>query len=123
MAEAITFRVAHVGINFPDAAEAQDAAAKLHALFGLPLVDGSSSLFSGPFLELMKAHGRGTHGHLAIETNDLPAARALLEARGIAFAEDSIKLDNRNHVMVIYLQEEIGGFAIHLLQAKEGAAP
>lgn len=64
----------------------------------------------------MKAPGRGRCGHIALATADLPAARAYLEEKGFLFDEDSIKRMPDGRILVIYARQEIGGFAIHLMQ-------
>lgn len=119
MEENLTFQVAHVGLNFPEAGAAAEAAARFAGLFGLVISDGNSSLFAGPLLELMKAPGPGQHGHIAVAVSDLPRARAMLESQGVAFDEAATKFDAQGNMLLIYLREEIGGFAVHLLQKKE----
>lgn len=64
----------------------------------------------------MKAPGRGEHGHIALATGDLPAARRYLEEKGFAFDEDSVKRFPDGRILVIYAKQQIGGFAIHLMQ-------
>lgn len=46
----------------------------------------------------------------------LPAARRYLEEKGFSFDEESIKHFSDGRVLVIYAKEQIGGFAIHLMQ-------
>ena len=90
-------------------------AKKFSALFGWPLKEGASSTFAGAFIEAMKVPGRGAKGHIAVATNSVLRAKAYLEAQGFAFDESSLKLKNGKPT-VVYLAEEIGGFAIHLFQ-------
>lgn len=116
--DAYRFAVAHVGINCADQDSTAAAVARFTELFGLPVKDGNSSTFTGALLELMKGNGRGTHGHIAIETDDLPGACQWLETQGVSFDADSAKYDADGHMIFIYLQEEIAGFAVHLLQRK-----
>ena len=42
-------------------------------------------------------------------------ARAYLESQGFEFDESSIKMKG-DKLNLIYLKDEIGGFAVHLLQ-------
>ena len=109
------FELVHVGVNCGSPEEAASVAKKFSALFGWPVKDGNSSVYAGSAVEVMKAPGRGAKGHLAVATNSLVRARAYLEAQGFAFDESSLKLKN-GKPNVIYFAEEIGGFAIHLIQ-------
>ena len=109
------FELVHVGINCGDEAEAMSVAKKFSALFGWPVKDGNSSAFAGSYVEAMKKPGLGTKGHVAVACNSIKRAKAYLESQGFAFDESSLKEKNGKPV-AIYLAEEIGGFAIHLLQ-------
>lgn len=114
--EDLEFQVAHIGINCPDEADALTQAAYFQRLFGISAQDGKDSVFAGPLLELMKAGGRGTHGHIAVSTRDIGKARAYLEEQGCRFDESSAKYDGDGNLIVLYLTEETAGFAVHLLQ-------
>ena len=57
---------------------------------------------------------RGIHGHIALQTEDVEAAMADLSAKGITFQEDSIKRDPQGRITFVYLEQQVGGFAIHL---------
>ena len=54
-------------------------------------------------------------GHIAIKTNSIPRAVYYLEKRGYEVDWSTRKGDEEKPVAV-YLKNEIGGFAIHLLQ-------
>ena len=112
------FSVAHVGINSGNEADAMKAAKLFNAFFGFPLKDGNSSVFMGDGVEIMKTPGLGAHGHIAIRTNSLLRAAALLERAGIAFDYANAKKDNKGNINALYFKEEILGFAIHLVQSK-----
>ena len=81
-----------------------------------PAKESADARFTGTQIEWMKKPGRGEHGHLALATADLPAARRYLEEKGFSFDEESIKHFSDGRVLVIYAKEQIGGFAIHLMQ-------
>ena len=110
------FEIAHIGINTSDADTALATAEWFQTLFGWPVRTGKDSLYVGPKLEIMKSGGRGTHGHIAVATNDIETAKAYLESRGCLFAADSAKYDDQGKLIVIYFKVEIAGFAVHLLQ-------
>lgn len=111
------FAVDHIGINLSNEAEARQVAATFCNLFNLPTGrDGKSSLYVDDTIELLKGPGRGTHGHIAIATNDVAGAKAWFESRGVVFSNESIKRDEHGEMTVIYFQDEIAGFAIHLVR-------
>lgn len=115
----MNFSIAHVGINCGAPGKAQECASLMQTLFGLPInpeKESTDASFTGTQLEWLKSSGRGTHGHIAIATDDLPAARVLLEEKGLTFDESSIKYFPDGRILVIYATTEIGGFSIHLMQ-------
>ena len=77
---------------------------------------GNSSMFVGSLIEMMKNPGRGTHGHICIQTNYLDRAIYHLEKRGFAFDESSFKYNDKGELTVAYLKDEIAGFAVHFNQ-------
>ena len=110
------FEFAHMGLNTENEEEALKAAKTFEALFGLDYAVGNSSVFAGARrMEIMKKPGRGKYGHIAIATNTLPRAIAHLKARGVEFDESSL-VEKNGKKTAIYLQEEIAGFAVHLVQ-------
>ena len=113
--KALGFEVAHMGINAENAEEADQVCDAFTAAFDFAKKAGNSSNFSTPAIEVMKGAGFGTKGHIAVRTNKLPLAVAELESKGFQFNYDSAKYKN-GEMTVIYLKDEIGGFAIHLIQ-------
>ena len=65
-------------------------------------------------IEIMKKNGLGTHGHIAIGTTSIIRASSYLERNGIALDYENAKKDTKGRVTVLYLKEEILGFAVHL---------
>ena len=111
-------QVVHVGINTENEGEAQKAANRFSALFGFPVKDGASSIFAGEGIEVMKSPYLGKNGHIAIGTNCIYRARAFFERQGVEFNPDAVKTDAKGKMVASYFKEEIGGFAVHLLQKK-----
>jgi 2-dehydro-3-deoxyphosphogluconate aldolase/(4S)-4-hydroxy-2-oxoglutarate aldolase len=109
------FTMKHIGINETDAAAAEATAEKFD-LFGFTKKVGNSSVFAGSVVEVMKAQGRGTHGHIAIGTNNVDRAVYHLGKQGVKFDETSFSYDADNHLKVAYLADEFGGFAVHLVK-------
>ena len=109
-------RVVHVGVNNMDGDIATAEARKLGALLGWPLLkDSPKGVFVGDQFEFMKTWFRGTHGHIAIGTNNVERAKWHMEQRGFTFDEDTATFTPDGRMKFIYVQDEIAGFAIHLL--------
>jgi len=112
----LDFSIAHVGINCADEAEAEKTAKMISALFGFEYKAGNSSNFAGKAVECMKAPYLGTHGHIAIGTNDADRAVYHLSNAGVEFDESTRKVDAKTgKTKAIYLKGEFSGFAIHLM--------
>lgn len=112
------FDLAHVGINMPDAESSLEVAKRFAAIFNLPLKEGNSSNFAGTGIEVNKSTGLGKNGHLAIKTNSITRAIAYLKRNGIEVDMGTAKGPAGGPIAAVYLKEEIGGFAVHLLQNK-----
>ena len=111
------FELAHVGVNAENEEEALKAANRFAFLFGMPAKVGNSSIFAGTALEVMKTPYLGKNGHIAIRTNYIDRAVNYMESvLGVKFNEESAKRDAKGNLKAIYLDEEIGGFAVHLVQ-------
>ena len=109
------FELAHVGINCENASEAEKTADAFDRLFGFTKEIRPNSVFAGTEVEVMKSMGRGAKGHIGISTNSVIRAKNYLEMMGYAFDEDSAKY-NGTKLRLIYLKDEISGFAVHLTQ-------
>jgi 2-dehydro-3-deoxyphosphogluconate aldolase/(4S)-4-hydroxy-2-oxoglutarate aldolase len=116
------FSLLHIGVNTAGAEDAAAAARLFSSLFGFYYKEGNSSIFAGDGLEIMKSQGFGKNGHIAIGTNSIHRAIAWLERQGIKFNGDSAKRDPKGAMTIIYLKEEIAGFAVHLAQSATGGA-
>lgn len=110
------FELRHIGINAKNETEADGIASTFENLFGFAKNAGNASIFAGLGIEVMKVPYLGNHGHIAIATNYLERAVYHLESRGFHFDEATSKYDKRNKRTAVYLKEEIGGYAVHLIQ-------
>lgn len=111
------FELAHVGVNAANEEEAVKAANRFSMLFGMPVKAGNSSVFAGTAVEVMKTPYLGKCGHIAVKTNYIErAVRYLSTVLGTVFREESAKRDPAGKLKAVYLEEEIGGFAVHLMQ-------
>lgn len=109
------YELAHIGINTADKAESLGVCGELASAFGLPVKEGNSSNFVTPAIEVMNSPYLGAKGHIAIRTNSITRAVADLEAKGFAMNGESAKYKN-GKLVAVYLEQEMGGFAVHLLQ-------
>ena len=109
------FEFAHLGINEENQNKAFDSANLLSHLFYLPIKEGTSSIFAGPGFEVMKNRYLGEHGHMAIATNDIHRAITYLKIKNISILPETAK-EKEGKLKAVYLDQEISGFAIHLLQ-------
>lgn len=109
------FEHAHVGINAENPQIAAASAEMFSRLFSFTARDGTSSIFAGAGSEFMKTPYLGTHGHLAISTLSVARAEAYLKRKGVGVRPETAKARDGNTI-AIYLDQEIAGFAIHLLQ-------
>jgi 2-dehydro-3-deoxyphosphogluconate aldolase/(4S)-4-hydroxy-2-oxoglutarate aldolase len=116
--KAHSFSVAHIGINAANEDEARKSAAFLERVFGFSPRDGNSSIFAGEGIELMKSPRPGRNGHIAVAANNVWRAKAFLERNGLGFNNESAKPDGKGGIASVYLQDELAGFAIHLVQKK-----
>ena len=109
------FEFAHLGINEETKDNALDSANLLSRLFYFSIKEGTSSVFAGPGFEVIKNRFLGEHGHIAIATNDIHRAITYLKMKGISLLPETAK-EKDGKLKAIYLDQEVSGFAIHLLQ-------
>ena len=59
---------------------------------------------------------KGARGHIALSTNYVDRAAYHLERRGMKFDLSTAKYDAAGNMTFVYAENEILGFAIHLLK-------
>ena len=109
------FEFAHLGINEENKDKAFNSAKQLSRLFYLPVKERTSSFFAGSCFEVVKSQYLGKHGHIAIATNDIHRAITYLKMKGISVLSETAK-EKDGKLKAIYIDQEVSGFAIHLLQ-------
>lgn len=110
------FELAHVGLNEENAENASKSVELFSRLFRFPVAEDPGSVFLGAKeIEIMKSPGRGEKGHLAFATNDLSRALFYLGRQGIQPVAGTEK-EKDGKTILVYLDREIAGFAIHLRQ-------
>ncbi len=109
------FEFAHIGINSDNEEEATKAANLFGTLFGMNVNAGNTSIFTSTAIEVMKSNYLGAKGHIAIKTNYMDRAIDYLKGLGVDVKIDTAKYKGEK-MTAVYLDMEIAGFAIHLLQ-------
>lgn len=110
------FELIHLGINQNNSDEALDTAKTLCNLFGFKYYKKPKSHFAGRGFEVLNSIGKGTHGHIGIYTPYPEKAMYYLEKKGIKFINETITRNKRSHLVnFVYLDLEIAGFGIHLI--------
>lgn len=112
---ALGYEIAHVGINCPDNEASMAVCKQFEKAFGFVTKEGSSSNFASSGIEVMKEKYLGANGHLAVRTNNIERAIADLEKKGFTIDPATAKYKGET-MIAVYLKEEFGGFAVHLLQ-------
>lgn len=109
-------QLARVGINCGGEAQARSAAALLGSMLSMPLAEQADSISVGSQgLELVKAPGRGAHGHITIRCSSVDRAVYHLEKRGVKFDHSSEKVES-GRCTSIYMSSELAGFALQLAE-------
>ncbi len=109
------FEFAHLGINEENKGKALNSANQLSHLFYFPVKEGETSVFAGSGFEVMKNQYLGKHGHIAIATNHIYRAINYLKMKGVSLLPETAK-EKDGKLKAIYLDQEVSGFVIHLLQ-------
>ena len=109
------FELAHIGINGADRDASLAVVAKFNQAFNFPVEEGNSSNMAGKGFEVTNAPYLGKHGHLAVSTNSIGRAIHYLGKRGYEVDESTAKYKD-GKLIVVYLKDDFGGFAVHLLQ-------
>lgn len=117
VATMLGFEVAHIGINTENDEKAQEVASLFNKMFNFPVKNGNSAVFASNGVEVRKQMFLGKNGHIAIKTNYMDRAMAYIEAMGGSFnMNEGVAKDEKGNIKAIYLNEDFGGFAVHLVQ-------
>ena len=118
--EGLTFAFAHVGVNAEHKEEAVRFLDFCRNILGLDAEPTPISHMVGDGkMELMNEGGRGRLGHIGFYTDNMDRAIAYLKERGyeVDYSTARYEADGKT-LMLIYLKEEMNGFAIHLTTRK-----
>ena len=112
----LRFRIKHVGINTDTESQALNLSENLAEVFGLGIRNGSKSYMVGDTYEVMKRPYFGEKGHIGIASDDVERAYHYLKRKGLHFIEETCAYDQTGKLSVSYIDEDFGGFAIHLMK-------
>lgn len=112
----LDFSLIHIGINSENEETSLQTAAALCEMFNFTYYKKPKSNFAGKGFEVLHGKGRGEHGHIGIYTPYPQRAMYHLAKKGIAFIEDSITRNKKTKLVnFVYLDMELSGFGIHLI--------
>lgn len=109
------FEIDHVGINSENQEKAKEIAKTFSQFFNFSANENNFSIFMDKSIEIIKNIYLGKYGHIAIKTNYIERAINYIEAMGGEFDKSTIK-DEDGKIISIFLKDEIGGYAIQLVQ-------
>jgi 2-dehydro-3-deoxyphosphogluconate aldolase/(4S)-4-hydroxy-2-oxoglutarate aldolase len=107
---------AHMGINNERAEEAEKTIRGLEAL-GMVKKSGNSSTFLDSTIEVLPKQYLGKMGHIGFRCFNIERTLAYLSPFGFSVNEETIARDAKGNIKVCYLEQELSGFAIHLIKA------
>ncbi|MCR5084601.1 MAG: bifunctional 4-hydroxy-2-oxoglutarate aldolase/2-dehydro-3-deoxy-phosphogluconate aldolase [Succinivibrionaceae bacterium] len=111
------FSVGHVGINAGTPEAAKQVGDCFASIFGGATKDTPIAFFAGEIAEVMKQPFHGEKGHICVDTRDLRRALAMFRRKGIEVVEREVCKDESGKPVVLhFLKDEIGGFAVHVRQ-------
>lgn len=112
----LDFQLIHVGINTNSPEESKQVTDTLCSLFHFTQYTKPKSNFAGVGFEILHKKGRGENGHIGIYTPYPEKAMYHLSKQGVKFVEESITRNKKtNRINFVYLDLEIAGFGIHLI--------
>ena len=114
--EMLGFELGHIGIGAAGPEEGHSLADRLGEVFGAPAEHGNTgnwALLRG--IEVVNGKTPGTHGHIAVQCNNVVRAIYYMENSGHPIRYSSFRFRYPGRLSFAYLEEEFGGFAIHLM--------
>lgn len=106
----------HVGINCTDKSEASCVACEFEKMLGGNRETSKSFFTANEAIEVMHSKGKGKNGHLSISVTSVERAVNYYESQGYEFDNDTVTFGTDGKPKFIYFKNEIGGFAVHLVQ-------
>lgn len=107
------YQLAHVGLYTRDDAQTESVKAFLSMAFGLPQSKG----FVGTEFEIITPY-LAEKGHVAIAANSVERGVRYMTDKGIRFNPAGMKYNEKGKLNAAYLDIDLNGFTLHLLQKK-----
>ncbi len=107
--------LAHIGLNTPSEKDALDVASQFEKL-GMTVNNGNSSVFMNKEIEIMKKMYFGKNGHIGFKCYDVERTAYFFEKQGFTVNKDTVTYDAKGNMKFCYFNEEIGGFAFHIVK-------
>lgn len=114
--QSLGFSLAHIGINGKNKQEGMAIAQWFFERFGFSIQEGTKSNFAASYVECCNQTFPGKYGHIGIATNSPRRAVAYFQAKGIPLREEFKNINSEGELIAVYLEEEIGGFAVHIVK-------
>lgn len=114
--EMLGFELGHIGIGTSGPEEGHCLVDQLGEVFGMPSEHGNTgnwALMRG--IEVVNGKTPGLHGHIAVQCNSVVRAIHYMENNGHPIRYSSFRFRYPGRLSFAYLEEEFGGFAIHLM--------
>lgn len=114
--EMLGFELGHIGIGTSGPEEGHQLVDNLSGVFGMQAEHGNTgnwALLRG--IEVVNGKTPGLHGHIAVQCNSVVRAIHYLEGKGHEIRYSSFRFRYPGRLSFAYLEEEFGGFAIHLM--------
>ena len=109
----LNLKLKHVGIN-SNPAEADALIGAFCHFLGIP-AHGPEKI-AGGMVEVMKNPKRGKIGHIAFSTPSIENALTVFKERGYTLDETSVSKNDKGQITVAYFNENLAGFALHLVK-------
>lgn len=112
----LDYQLIHIGINCDSPEESEKVCQQLCHLFHFTFYKKPKSNFAGVGFEVLHHAGRGKNGHIGIYTPYPERALYQLQKLGIHAVEETITRNKKtNRINFAYLDLELAGFGIHLI--------
>ena len=110
----LDFKLFHVGVNMSDAKSAKEVVDTFIDTFHLGFRESPAAYFGDNAVEIMKTPGKGAMGHIGFWTASVDKAITYLQRKGFTMNVQGRGINPLGQSVICYMEEEIGGFGIHV---------
>ncbi|MBW9212331.1 MULTISPECIES: bifunctional 4-hydroxy-2-oxoglutarate aldolase/2-dehydro-3-deoxy-phosphogluconate aldolase [Terrabacteria group] len=112
----LDYQLIHIGINSNSPEDSEKVCKLLCQLFHFTYYKKPKSNFAGVGFEVLHGQGHGKNGHIGIYTPYPEKALYQLKKMGVHAIEETITRNKKSHrINFAYLDLEIGGFGVHII--------